>query len=69
MIFSHGVSKGKFIVFSTPVPNLLTLKSRVQAEISKIQKEMLQKVYENALTHVHIFIGNGDHHLSNVILK
>ncbi len=49
--------------------NLLTLKSRIRAEIGKIPKEMLQKVYENVLVCFHICIGNDDFHLPNVILK
>ncbi len=36
-------------MFSTLVLDLLMLKSRIQAEFGKRQKEMLQKVYENAL--------------------
>ncbi len=32
------------------------LKSQIQAEIGKIWKEMLQKVYENALTHFFICV-------------
>ncbi len=55
-------------MFSTPVPDLLMLESRIQAEIGKIQKEILQKVYENALAYFHICIGN-DGPFSNVILK
>ncbi len=38
-------------VFSTPILNLLTFKRGIQAEISKILKEMLQKVYKNTLVH------------------
>ncbi len=40
--FQRGHLKAN--VFSTPVPNQLTLKSRIQVEISEIWKEMLQKV-------------------------
>ncbi len=32
------------------------LKSRIQAEIGKIQKETLQKVYEKACAHFNIYI-------------
>ncbi len=45
------------------------LKSHVQAEIGKLLKKMLQKVYENALLRFHICIGNGGRYLPNVILK
>ncbi len=41
----------------------------MQAEIVKIQKEMLQKVYENVFACFHICIGNDGYHLPNVILK
>ncbi len=44
-------------MFSAPVPDLLMFKSQIQAEIGKILKEMLQKVYENALMHLCICIG------------
>ncbi len=43
------------------------LKSWIQAEIGKIRKEMLQKVYENALVCFHIRIGNDGHHLLNIL--
>ncbi len=56
-------------MFSTPVPDLLMLKSRKQAEIGKVWKEMLQKDNENALACFHICNGNDGHHLPNVILK
>ncbi len=48
----------KVNMFSTPVPNLFTLKSQIQSEISKIWKEIMQIVYENALLHFRICIGN-----------
>ncbi len=41
----------------------------MQAEIGKIWKEMLQKVYENALACFHLCTGNDGHHLPNIILK
>ncbi len=50
-------------VFSTPAPDLLMLKSLIQAEISKIRKKMLQKVNENALSCFRIRTGNDGHHL------
>ncbi len=53
----------KVNVFLTLVPDLLLLKSRIQAEIGEIWKEMLLKVYENALVRFHIYIGNDDYHL------
>ncbi len=53
-------------MFSTPLPDLLTLKSQTQVDI---QKEMLQKVYENALACFHICFGNDGHDLRNIILK
>ncbi len=56
-------------VFSTPVPDPLMLKSWMQAEIGKIWKKMLQKVYENALAHFLSGIENDGYHLPNVILK
>ncbi len=59
----------KVNVFSTPVPDLLMLKSRILAEIGKIWNEILQKVYENLLVCSHICIGNYGHHLPNFILK
>ncbi len=54
-------------LFSTRVPDLLT--SQILAEIGKIWKTMLWKIYENALFCFRICIGNDDHYLSNVILK
>ncbi len=56
-------------VFSTPVLDLSVLKNQIQIEIGKIWKEMLQKVYENALVRFHIYIVNDGHHLHNVVLK
>ncbi len=50
--FSKG--GGGAIVISTSLPNLLTLKSWIQAEIGKIWKKILQKFYENVLTCFHI---------------
>ncbi len=46
-LFLWGLLKAK--VFSTFVLYLLMLKSRLRAKIAKIWKEMLQKLYENAL--------------------
>ncbi len=66
-LFMWGYLKAN--IFLTPVPDLLTLKSRIQAEIGKIRKEMLQRVYENALALFQISIGNDGHYLPNVILK
>ncbi len=45
------------------------LKCRIQAEIDKIQRVMLQKVDENALICFFIYTGNDGHHLPKVILK
>ncbi len=46
----------------------LTLKNQIQIEIGKIQKEPLQKVYENAIVFPHLYWKDGNF-LPNVILK
>ncbi len=46
--------------------NTCSLKSLILAEIGKIRKKVLQKVYESAHVCFHICIGNDGQHLHHV---